>query len=239
MYPTVDEIVDLMNQDPARPVIICEYAHSMGNGLGNFKKYWDAYDKYPRLQGGFTWDWVDQSLRHPGPGGRPVWNWVNTSDGANANDGLVNADRLPQPEILEAKKVQQPVKVEGVRPLGRPRARAQCLRLPRPVPPDGRVAAGRGRRLGAVGDDRAAARHSGGGEPRADRAVRRRQGAAGPGGLPGAELQASGRAAVGAAGTRGGVGADRAAPVARPPPARPSLARRPPSRRRATAGASR
>ncbi len=114
MYPTVDHIVDLMNRDPSRPVIICEYAHSMGNSLGNFKKYWDAYDKYPRLQGGFTWDWVDQALRHPGPGGRPVWNWVNTIDGANANDGLVNADRLPQPEILEAKKIQQPVKVEAV-----------------------------------------------------------------------------------------------------------------------------
>jgi beta-galactosidase len=114
MYPTVEHVLDLMNQDPTRPVIICEYAHAMGNGLGNFYKYWDAFDQHPRLQGGFIWDWVDQALRHPGPGGRPVWNWVNTSDGANGNDGLVNADRTPQPEILEAKKVQQPVKVEGV-----------------------------------------------------------------------------------------------------------------------------
>ena len=114
MYPTVDHVLWLMNQDPTRPVIICEYAHAMGNGLGNFHKYWDAFDKYPRLQGGFIWDWVDQALRHPGPGGRAVWNWVNTSDGANGNDGLVSADRTPQPEILEAKKVQQPVEVEGV-----------------------------------------------------------------------------------------------------------------------------
>ena len=60
-----------MNQDPTRPVIICEYAHAMGNGLGNFQEYWDAFDKHPRLQGGFIWDWVDQALRHPGPGGRP------------------------------------------------------------------------------------------------------------------------------------------------------------------------
>ena len=114
MYPTVEHVLDLMSQDPTRPVIICEYAHAMGNGLGNFYKYWDAFDKYPRLQGGFIWDWVDQALRHPGPGGRAAWNWVNTSDGANGNDGLVSADRTPQPEILEAKKVQQPVKVEGV-----------------------------------------------------------------------------------------------------------------------------
>jgi beta-galactosidase len=114
MYPTVDHILWLMNEDPKRPVIICEYAHSMGNSLGDFNEYWDAFEKYPRLQGGFTWDWVDQALRHPGPDGRTVWNWINTSDGANGNDGLINADREPQPEILEAKKVQQPVKVEAV-----------------------------------------------------------------------------------------------------------------------------
>ena len=114
MYPDVSHIIDLMNQDPSRPVIICEYAHAMGNSLGNFRAYWDAYDAYPRLQGGFIWDWVDQALRHPGPGGRAVWNWVNTSDGANGNDGLVNADRTPQPELFEAKKVQQPVRIEAV-----------------------------------------------------------------------------------------------------------------------------
>jgi beta-galactosidase len=108
MYPTIDAILDLMARDATRPVIICEFSHAMGNGLGNFKKYWDAYDAHPRLQGGFIWDWVDQALRQPGG----LWNWVNTSDGANANDGLVNADRTPQPELTEAKKVQQPVKIE-------------------------------------------------------------------------------------------------------------------------------
>jgi beta-galactosidase len=114
MYPTVEHILELMRKDPQRPVIVCEYAHAMGNGLGNFDEYWEAFEKHPRLQGGFIWDWVDQALRHPGPDGRAVWSWVNTSDGANGNDGLVNADRTPQPEILEAKKVQQPVKVEAV-----------------------------------------------------------------------------------------------------------------------------
>jgi len=114
MYPTVEHIVDLMNQDPTRPVIICEYSHSMGNSLGNFQDYWDAYDKYPRLQGGFTWDWVDQALRHAGPDGTEVWEYVNTSDGANVNDGLVNADRTPQPELNEARKVLQPVKIDDI-----------------------------------------------------------------------------------------------------------------------------
>ena len=116
MYPTIDHIIELTTKDPTRPVIICEYAHSMGNGLGNFNKYWSLFDeeKYPRLQGGFTWDWVDQALRHPAPGGTVRWNWVNTSDGANANDGLVNADRTPQPELREALKQQQSVKIDAV-----------------------------------------------------------------------------------------------------------------------------
>lgn len=114
MYPSVEEIIRLMNLDPTRPVIICEYAHSMGNSLGNFKKYWDAYYKYPRLQGGFTWDWVDQGLRSKDKNGREYWNIVNYSDGANANDGLINPDRIPQPEINEAKKIQQDIAVSAV-----------------------------------------------------------------------------------------------------------------------------
>lgn len=117
MYPDVKDIIGLMEKDPSRPVIICEYAHSMGNGLGNFKDYWDAFYKYPRLQGGFTWDWVDQALRHPKPGGGVLWNYINYSDGANVNDGLVNADRTPQPELNEAKKVMQPVLIEAGDPL--------------------------------------------------------------------------------------------------------------------------
>lgn len=112
MYPDVDEIVRLMNLDPTRPVIICEYAHSMGNSLGNFRKYWDAFYKYPRLQGGFTWDWVDQGLRSVDETGKEYWNIVNHIDGANANDGLINPDRTPQPEILEAKKVMQNVSLK-------------------------------------------------------------------------------------------------------------------------------
>jgi beta-galactosidase len=111
MYPSVEEILRLMHLDPTRPVIICEYAHTMGNSLGNFKKYWDAYYKYPRLQGGFTWDWVDQGLRSKDENGKEYWNIVNYIDGANANDGLINPDRVPQPEINEAKKIQQEIAV--------------------------------------------------------------------------------------------------------------------------------
>jgi beta-galactosidase len=113
MYPTIDDILARMDKDPSRPVIICEYAHSMGNSLGNFRKYWDLFDAYPRLQGGFTWDWADQALRVV-KDGKPFWDIINYSDGANVNDGLVDADRVPQPEMEELRHVVQPVKLAPV-----------------------------------------------------------------------------------------------------------------------------
>ena len=114
MYPGLENIVSLMNQDSTRPVIICEYAHTMGNSLGNFKKYWDLFYKYPRLQGGFNWDWVDQGLRSKDEMGREYWNIVNYIDGANANDGLINPDRIPQPEMHEFKKIVQNIRVKNI-----------------------------------------------------------------------------------------------------------------------------
>lgn len=114
MYPSLQNIVWLMKQDSTRPVIICEYAHSMGNSLGDFKNYWDLFYKYPRLQGGFTWDWVDQGLRSKDESGREYWNIVNYIDGANANDGLINPDRIPQPEIHEFKKIVQNIRVKNI-----------------------------------------------------------------------------------------------------------------------------
>lgn len=45
-----------------RPLILCEYAHAMGNSLGNYAAYWQAFRDYPRLQGGFVWDWADQAI---------------------------------------------------------------------------------------------------------------------------------------------------------------------------------
>jgi beta-galactosidase len=114
MYPDIDEITRFMKQDTTRPIIVCEYAHSMGNSLGNFRKYWDVFYKYPRLQGGFTWDWVDQGIRGKDKNGREYWNIIDHIDSANANDGLVNPDRIPQPEINEAKKVMQDINVKAI-----------------------------------------------------------------------------------------------------------------------------
>jgi beta-galactosidase len=113
MYPSVQEIVHFMNEDPTRPVIICEYAHGMGNSIGNFRWYWDAFYRYPRLQGGFIWDWVDQGLRSKDANGKEYWNIINYIDGANANDGLIGPDRLLQPESYEVKKVLQNINVKA------------------------------------------------------------------------------------------------------------------------------
>lgn len=111
MYPTVDDLVKLMEKDPSRPVIVCEYAHAMGNSIGNLKDYWAVIDKYPRMQGGFIWDWVDQGLRLRTKNGKAFTAHINYIDGANACDGLVNPDRTPQPELNEVKLVYQYVKL--------------------------------------------------------------------------------------------------------------------------------
>ncbi len=67
MYAGIGEIVKYASQNPDRPLILCEYAHAMGNSVGNFQDYWDAIESHDHLQGGFIWDWVDQGLRKPIP----------------------------------------------------------------------------------------------------------------------------------------------------------------------------
>ncbi len=62
MYKKIDFIEEFANSDDPRPLILCEYAHAMGNSVGNLQDYWDVIDKYPNLQGGFIWDWVDQTF---------------------------------------------------------------------------------------------------------------------------------------------------------------------------------
>jgi beta-galactosidase len=100
------------NED--RPIILCEYAHAMGNSLGNFSDYWDAFRAYPRLQGGFIWDWVDQGLDSRTENGESFWAYGGDF-GDKINDrqfcinGLVFPDRSIHPALLEAKRMQQPL----------------------------------------------------------------------------------------------------------------------------------
>src|SRR5690606_21373321 len=62
MYPSVETVENYGKSGNQKPYIMCEYVHAMGNSVGNIKEYWDVIDKYPNLQGGFIWDWVDQAL---------------------------------------------------------------------------------------------------------------------------------------------------------------------------------
>ncbi|WP_271460129.1 beta-galactosidase [Pantoea leporis] len=95
-----------------RPLILCEYAHAMGNSFGGFAKYWQAFRQFPRLQGGFVWDWVDQSLTRYDDNGE-AWQAYGGDFGDTPNDrqfcmnGLVFADRSPHPALFEAQRAQQ------------------------------------------------------------------------------------------------------------------------------------
>lgn len=95
-----------------RPLILCEYAHAMGNSLGSFNDYWQAFKEYPRLQGGFIWDWVDQGLSKTDANGTHYWGYGGDF-GDELNDrqfcinGILFPDRTPHPSLFEAKYCQQ------------------------------------------------------------------------------------------------------------------------------------
>jgi len=105
--------------DLAMPFILCEYAHAMGNGPGGLMEYVEAFFTYPRLQGGFIWEWVDHGIRQYTEDGEMYFAYGGDfSDVPNDSnfvcDGLVFPDRQPSPGLIEYKKVIQPVKVEAV-----------------------------------------------------------------------------------------------------------------------------
>jgi len=93
--------------DETRPLIQCEYAHAMGNSEGGFKEYWDLVRKYPKYQGGFIWDFVDQSIRWTGKDGRMIYayggdfNLFDVSDQNFCDNGLISPDRVPNPHMYE------------------------------------------------------------------------------------------------------------------------------------------
>ncbi|TAE55540.1 MAG: DUF4981 domain-containing protein, partial [Bacteroidetes bacterium] len=117
MYASTEEMVKLHQMDPSRPIILCEYAHSMGNSTGNFSQYWDTIEKYPRMQGGFIWDWVDQGFQTRNSEGIPYLAYGGDFGDAPTDsnfcfNGIIFADRRPEPALYEVKKVQQFVKTK-------------------------------------------------------------------------------------------------------------------------------
>ena len=122
MYPHVHEIEEYgRNPTSERPLIMCEYAHAMGNGPGALYEYWQAIRAYDALQGGFIWDWVDQGLQKTDENGVRYWAYggdfgdqagVPSDNDANfCINGLIWPDRTPHPSLYEVKSVYQPVQV--------------------------------------------------------------------------------------------------------------------------------
>lgn len=115
MYNDISTLVRWAT-DPreTRPVMWCEYAHAMGNSLGNFYKYWDVIRSHDALIGAFIWDWTDQGILRADPSGRKSWLYggdfgdkINT--GNFCFNGLLSPDQTVKPAGWEAKKIQQPI----------------------------------------------------------------------------------------------------------------------------------
>ncbi len=119
MYAGIGYLEKYASQPQDRPLILCEYAHAMGNSVGNLQDYWDVIEKYDQLQGGSIWDWVDQGILKKTEDGREYWGYGGDF-GDEPNDknfcinGLVLPDRSITPKLLEVKKVYQYVKFEPV-----------------------------------------------------------------------------------------------------------------------------
>ncbi|MFA6278211.1 MAG: glycoside hydrolase family 2 TIM barrel-domain containing protein [Pedobacter sp.] len=119
-YPDPNWLVKYAKSKSERPLIMSEYAHIMGNSLGNFKEYWDAIENNPKLQGGFIWEWIDQGIDTVKNGKRilayggdfPLDGPVNEdfSDNNFCVKGVVTAYRELTPMAIEAKKVYQFIK---------------------------------------------------------------------------------------------------------------------------------
>jgi len=120
MYAPIDAVIQfaLDSTDP-RPLILCEYSHAMGNSNGSLKEYWEAFETYHGLQGGFIWDWVDQGLKKVDEDGNEYWAYGGDF-GEDIHDfdfccnGLIAPDRTPHPAMYEFKKLAQPVAVEAI-----------------------------------------------------------------------------------------------------------------------------
>ncbi len=126
MYPNLDWIKQVLaDANERRPVVMCEYAYAKGNSTGNFFKFWDMVDAFPRFQGGCIWDWNDKALLATNDKGQKYWAYGGDF-GGNFNydqphedpqmccNGVVGPDLVPHPGAYEVKKVQAPVGIQAL-----------------------------------------------------------------------------------------------------------------------------
>lgn len=114
MYPSVGHLDKIGKQDDPRPFFVCEYAHAMGNAVGNLQEYWDVIEKHDRLIGACIWDWVDQGLQKEVPGKSDEYYFAYGGDYGDCPtdwnfciNGLTTPDRTITPKMEEVKKVYQ------------------------------------------------------------------------------------------------------------------------------------
>lgn len=119
MYPSIESMIAQDNEPRNKPFFLCEYAHAMGNAVGNLEKYWDYIaNQSKRMIGGCIWDWVDQGINKPGEAPDRYYFGGSFGDRPNDNDfccnGLVTPDRRVTPKLWEVKKVYQYMTFEEV-----------------------------------------------------------------------------------------------------------------------------
>ena len=115
MYATPEWCEDYVKNNPERPLILCEYAHAMGNSMGGFKEYWDLTRKYDKYQGGFIWDFADQALARYEANGKVSFlyggdfNDYDPSDNSFNSNGVFATDRRPHAHAYEVQRIQQDI----------------------------------------------------------------------------------------------------------------------------------
>lgn len=117
MYPAFEEIEEYLHRGDDKPLVLCEYCHSMGNGPGDLEDYFELFQKHERMCGGFVWEWCDHAVCHGETlEGKTVWHYGGDHgevihDGNFCMDGLVYPDRTPHTGLLEYRNVYRPVRV--------------------------------------------------------------------------------------------------------------------------------
>jgi beta-galactosidase len=120
MYPSIEDIINWSKNDQGkRPLILCEYSHCMGNSNGSLADYWNVFENYSGVQGGFLWEWIDHGIKRHLSSGQTYWAYGGDfgdepNDANFCIDGIVWPDRTPHPALYEFKYLAQPFKVEQI-----------------------------------------------------------------------------------------------------------------------------